>query len=48
MLLFSFAIDTNIVTQKLLTTRDYCNTVMDISGTHMANVLDMDKQVAIQ
>jgi IS1 family transposase len=36
-----------IVTQKLLTTPDYCNTVIAIGRAHMANVLSTDKQIAI-
>lgn len=35
------------VTQKLLTTPYYCNTLIAIGRAHMANVLSIDKQVAI-
>jgi IS1 family transposase len=37
----------NTVTQKLLTPGNYCNTVLAIGRTHMANVLTKDKQVAV-
>ena len=38
----------NTVTQKyLLTSLNYCNTVMSIGRTQMANVLPMEKQVAV-
>jgi hypothetical protein len=35
------------VTQKLLTTLDYCNTLITIGRLEMANVLSTDKQVAV-
>jgi IS1 family transposase len=35
------------VTQKLLTSTNYCNTVLAIGRAHMANVLGTEKQVAI-
>lgn len=35
------------VTQKLLTMPYYCNTLIAIGRAHMANVLSIDKQVAI-
>ncbi len=37
----------NIVSQKLLTTPDYCNTLIALGRACMANVLSIDKQVAI-
>jgi IS1 family transposase len=37
----------NTVTQKLLTTLGYCNTVLSIGRAHMANVLNTDKQIAV-
>jgi IS1 family transposase len=37
----------NNVTQKLLTTLDYCNTLLSIGRAQMANVLPMDKQTAV-
>lgn len=38
----------NTVTQKyLLTTNNYCNTLIAIGRQHMANVLNTDKQIAV-
>jgi hypothetical protein len=37
----------NTVTQKHLTTLDYCNTLIAIGRTDMANVLSIEKQVAV-
>jgi IS1 family transposase len=37
----------NIVTQKLLTMLDCCNTLIPVRRTQMANVLNADKQIAI-
>jgi len=37
----------NTVTQKYLTTTRYCNTLIASEGQAMANVLGMDKQVAV-
>ncbi len=39
--------NSNTVTQKLLTTLDYCNTLLRIGRTPMANVLSVDKQATI-
>jgi IS1 family transposase len=39
--------DSNTVTQKLLTTPSFCNTLIAIGRSNMANILSMDKQVAI-
>jgi IS1 family transposase len=38
---------THNVTQKLLTAPEYCNTLIAIGRTHMANVLSIDKQIAV-
>jgi IS1 family transposase len=45
--LFSPLHGTNNVTQKLLTTLDYCNTIIVSGRQHMANVLSTDKQIAV-
>jgi IS1 family transposase len=37
----------NTVTQKLLTTQYYCNTIIASGRQHMANVLSTDKQIAV-
>ncbi len=37
----------NTVTQKLLTSPHYCNTLIIIERSHVANILSIDKQVAI-
>jgi IS1 family transposase len=42
-----YQIHDNNVTQKLLTTPDYCNTLIAIGRQHMANVLSADKQIAV-